>query len=51
MGQYLIDNNVISDYFTESFSEKAMCFISGVIDQIPNILNIQHLQILNPIDI
>jgi predicted nuclease of predicted toxin-antitoxin system len=28
MGQYLIDNNVISNYFSGLFPEKAMDFIS-----------------------
>ena len=52
MGQYLIDNNVISSYFSELFSEKGMDFIAGVIDQIPNvsvITEIEALSWVNPI--
>ena len=40
MEQYLIDNNVISNYFTESFPQKIMSFISDVINKIPNISDI-----------
>jgi len=47
MGQYLIDNNVISDYFTSSFSERATCFISNVIDQTPNISVITEIEALS----
>ena len=47
MGQYLIDNNVISDYFTESFSEKAMFFVSGVIDKRPNISVVTEIEALS----
>jgi len=47
MGQYLIDNNVISDYFSESFSEKVMHFISDVIDQIPNVSVITEIEALS----
>lgn len=37
MGKYLIDNNVISSYFSGLFTEKAMDFVADVIDQTPNI--------------
>jgi len=37
MGGYLIDNNVISNYFSGVFSEKAMYFLSEVIDKTPNL--------------
>jgi len=47
MGQYLIDNNVISNYFTESFPLKTMNFISGVIDKIPNISVITEIEALS----
>ena len=47
MGRYLIDNNVISNFFTVSFPEKAMYFISGVIDQIPNISVITEIEALS----
>jgi len=47
MGQYLIDNNVISNYFTESFPQKTMSFISDVIDKIPNISVITEIEALS----
>ena len=47
MGQYLIDNNVISKYFSEIFSEKTMNFLSDVIDQIPNISVITEIEALS----
>ena len=47
MGQYLVDNNVISNYFTESFPLKTMNFISGVIDKIPNISVITEIEALS----
>jgi predicted nucleic acid-binding protein len=47
MGQYLIDNNVISSYFSALFPDKEMEFISGVIDQIPNISIITQIEALS----
>jgi predicted nucleic acid-binding protein len=47
MGQYLIDNNVISNYFTVSFPPNAMRFISDVIDEIPNISVITEIEALS----
>jgi len=47
MGQYLIDNNVISNYFTESFPQKTMSFISDVMDKIPNISVITEIEALS----
>jgi predicted nucleic acid-binding protein len=47
MGQYLIDNNVISNYFSGLFPEKAMDFISEVIDRIPNISVITQIEALS----
>jgi predicted nucleic acid-binding protein len=47
MGQYLIDNNVISDYFTGQFSDKAMNFVSDVIDLTPNISVITVIEALS----
>ena len=44
MGQYLIDNNVISNYFSGLLTEKAMDFIADVIDQIPNISVITEIE-------
>jgi predicted nucleic acid-binding protein len=47
MGQYLIDNNVISNYFSGLFSKKGMDFIAEVIDQIPNISVITEIEALS----
>ena len=47
MGGYLIDNNVISNYFSEVFSEKAMYFLSGVIDKTPNLSVITKIEALS----
>jgi predicted nucleic acid-binding protein len=47
MGQYLIDNNVISNYFSELFTDKAMTFIAEVVDQIPNISIITEIEALS----
>lgn len=51
MGQYLIDNNVISTYFSGLFTEKAMNFIADIIDQTPTlsvITEIEALSWINP---
>ncbi|MDR3188348.1 MAG: type II toxin-antitoxin system VapC family toxin [Prevotellaceae bacterium] len=37
MGQYLIDTNVISDYILGQLPDRAMNFVSGVIDMTANI--------------
>jgi hypothetical protein len=47
MGQYIIDNNVISNYFSGVFSEKGMNFMAEVIDQIPNISVITQIEALS----
>jgi predicted nucleic acid-binding protein len=47
MEQYLIDNNVISNYFSGLFSEKTMEFIAEVIDLIPNISVITQIEALS----
>lgn len=33
MGQYLLDNNAISNFFSGLFTEKGMDFMAEVIDQ------------------
>jgi len=43
----LIDNNVISSYFSERFSNKAMDFIAEVMDQTPNISVITEIEALS----
>jgi predicted nucleic acid-binding protein len=47
MGQYLIDNNIISSYFTESFPKKTMDFISDVMDKTPNISVVTEIEALS----
>lgn len=47
MGQYLIDNNVISNYFSELSSEKGMDLVSEIIDKTPNISVITEIEALS----
>ena len=47
MGQYLIDSNVVSNYFSDVFSEKALSFLSYVIDEIPNLSIITKIEALS----
>lgn len=47
MEQYLIDNNVVSDFFAGQYSGKAMSFISDVIDLTPNISVITVIEALS----
>lgn len=47
MGKYIIDNNVISNYFAELFSKKATEFVADVIDEIPNISVITEIEALS----
>lgn len=47
MGKYLIDNNIISSYFSGLFSDQAMDFIGKVIDQTPNISVITKIEALS----
>ena len=46
MGQYLIDTNVVSDYFSASFSDVGMDFMDAVIDAVPNISVITQIELL-----
>jgi hypothetical protein len=46
MGQYLIDTNVVSDYFSASFSDVGMEFMDAVIDAVPNISVITQIELL-----
>lgn len=47
MGKYLIDNNVISNYFAGKFSKKTMIFIAEIIDETPNISVITQIESLS----
>jgi predicted nucleic acid-binding protein len=46
MEQYLIDTNVVSDYFTASFSTSAMQFMDTIIDLTPNLSVITQIELL-----
>ena len=47
MGQYLIDNNIISNFFSGNFSKKTMIFIASIIDETPNISVITQIEALS----
>jgi predicted nucleic acid-binding protein len=47
MGQYLIDNNVISNFFSGLFTEKGMDFVAAVLDQTPTISVITEIEALS----
>jgi predicted nucleic acid-binding protein len=47
MEQYLIDNNLISNFFSGNYTEKGMDFIAGVIDQTPIISIITEIEALS----
>jgi predicted nucleic acid-binding protein len=47
MGQYLIDNNAISNFFSALFTEKGMDFMSEVLDQTPKISVITEIEALS----
>ena len=47
MGRYLIDSNVISNYFSGLFPEKAMFFLADVIDKNPNLSVITKIEALS----
>lgn len=46
MEQYLIDTNVISDYFSAALSNKATDFLDTVINSIPNLSIITQIELL-----
>ena len=46
MEQYLIDTNVISDYFSASFPARGFQFMDFVIDEIPNISVVSQIELL-----
>ncbi len=46
MGRYLIDTNVISDFFTASLSESGIAFLSNIIDDLPIISIITQIELL-----
>jgi predicted nucleic acid-binding protein len=46
MEQYLIDTNVICDYFSASFSDAGTNFMDNVINAIPNLSVITQIELL-----
>ncbi|HDP55568.1 MAG TPA: type II toxin-antitoxin system VapC family toxin [Bacteroidetes bacterium] len=46
MEQYLIDTNVISDYFSASLPENGLQFMDAVIDAVPNLSVISQIELL-----
>ncbi len=46
MELYLIDTNVVSDYFSASFSIAGMAFMDTAIDAVPNISIITQIELL-----
>lgn len=47
MAKYLIDNNVISSFFSNELPEQAMNFISDLVDNTPNISIITQIEALS----
>lgn len=47
MEQYLIDTNVVCDYFSNSFPKKVLRFLDVVIDSIPNLSIITQIELLS----
>jgi predicted nucleic acid-binding protein len=47
MDRYIIDSNVIVNYTSEKYSQKAMSFLADVIDEIPNISVITKIEVLS----
>ena len=47
MEQYLIDTNVVCDYFSNSFPEKVLRFLDVIIDSIPNLSIITQIELLS----
>lgn len=47
MGQFLIDNNAISNFFSGLFTDKGMEFMATVFDQKPTISVITEIEALS----
>lgn len=47
MEQYLIDNNVISNYFSGRFSSETIKFMDSLLDAIPNISVVTEIEALS----
>lgn len=46
MEQYLIDTNVVCDYFSNSLSSTATQFVANIIDSVPNLSIITQIELL-----
>ena len=46
MERYLIDTNVVSDYFSASLPENGLQFMDAVIDTVPNLSVISQIELL-----
>ena len=46
MEQYLIDTNIISDYFSASLPARGLQFMDLIIDEIPNVSIISQIELL-----
>jgi len=46
MEQYLIDTNVISDYFSASLPVRGLLFVDSAIDAVPNLSVISQIELL-----
>jgi predicted nucleic acid-binding protein len=46
MEQYLIDTNIVSDYFSASLPETGLLFLDGIIDAIPLLSVITQIELL-----
>ncbi|MFO7978759.1 MAG: type II toxin-antitoxin system VapC family toxin [Bacteroidales bacterium] len=46
MERYLIDSNVVSDYFSASLPERGLQFMDSVIDDVPNLSVISQIELL-----
>ncbi len=47
MEQYLVDTNIVSDYFSASYSAKGIGFMDTVIDARPNLSVISQIELLS----
>jgi len=46
MERYLIDTNVVSDYFSASLTDTGLHFMDSVIDAVPNLSVITQIELL-----
>lgn len=46
MGQYMIDTNVVSDYFSFTLPDSGMKFMDKVVDEVPKLSIISQIELL-----